>query len=161
MKLLTITAFALAALLTACTVTGGGGPSVDDFSTSETEFYSFQQFLPLPVATKAGDTLFRNPMLGIDVVEILADGGPVAAEPSFVLFVGIDTTTVTVQSGTYIYDIHPNQMLFWKLPKQSDPTLVEYSIPENTEVLEIRYRLVTDDSDPDPRVYTLTARRPG
>lgn len=52
-------------------------------------------------------------------------------------------------------------MLFGKLEKPFDFSLVEYSIPDNAEVLQIKYRLVPYDSEPSPRVYTLTARRVG
>ncbi len=156
-------------MLTACTAASSGDPTArtatlssdpsgDDLSTSETQFYSFQRLLPLPVSTAPGDTIYRNPMLAIDVLEVLADGRPVAAVPSLVLFVGIDTSAVTVHSGIYIYTIHLDRLLFLKQPNQ---WFVEYSIPEATEVLVIRYRLVRYDGDPEPRVYTLTARRAG
>ncbi|MEQ9606842.1 MAG: hypothetical protein RLN99_04165 [Kiloniellaceae bacterium] len=103
--------------------------------------------------------LYRSPMLGIDIVEVLADGSPVAGEPALVFFLGIDTTTVTVQSGTYIYNIDADRMLFWKQGKLFD--LIEYSIPEDATALEISYRLTPYDSEADPRIYTLTARRAG
>jgi hypothetical protein len=159
MRSLTLAAVALTSLLTACSGTQNGAPSGDDLSTSESRFYPFQRSLPLPVATKPGDVLYRSPMLSIDIVNVLADGKPVAAEPSLVLFVGIDTTTVTVQSGTYIYNIDADRMLFWKQGELLD--LIEFSIPEDASVLEIRYRLLPYDSDPNPRVYSLTARRVG
>jgi hypothetical protein len=168
LRFLTIAAFVLVNFLSACASTQNGSapseglPTLEaSLSASETEFYSFQGTLPLPVSAKPGDVLYRNPMLGIDVVEVLADGRSVAAEPSLVLFVGIDTTTVTVQSGTYIYNIRPDQMLFLKRSKPSDVNIVEFSIPEGVKTLEIRYRLVPHDSDPEPRIYTLTARRVG
>src|SRR3546814_18743444 len=80
-------------------------------------------------------TLFRA-----YVVEVLADGRSIAAKPSSVLFVGVDITSVTVQSVTYIYNISLDHLLFWKRPMPSDLSLVEYSIPEDTELLEIKYR---------------------
>lgn len=159
MRRLTLAAAALAASLTACAGIQNDAPSSDDLSTSEFRFYPFQRSLPLPVATKPGDVLYRSPMLSIDVVNVLADGKPVAAEPSLVLFVGIDTTTITVQSGTYVYNIDADRMLFCKQGKLFD--LIEFSIPESTEELVIRYRLVPYDGEPDSRVYTLTARRVG
>jgi hypothetical protein len=159
LRFLTLAAVTLAAFLTACSDPQDSDLQGDDLSTSETRFYSFQHILPLPVATKPGDVLYSSPMLGIDVVNVLADGKPVAAEPSLVLFVGIDTTTVTVQSATFVYNIDADRMLFWKNGKLFD--LIEYSIPEDATVLEIRYRRVLYEGDPHPRIYTLTARRAG
>jgi hypothetical protein len=161
LRFLTLAAVALAAMLTACTATPGGGPSGDDLSTSETQFYSFQRTLPLPVSTTPGDTLYTSEMWGIDIVEILADGRPVAGNPSYIMFDDPNTGPIAVHSGAYLYNINLNHMLFGKLSKPFDYSLVEYSIPKATEVLVIRYRLVPYDGDPDPRVYTLTARRVG
>lgn len=160
MRFLTPAAVVLAALLTACAAPQRGDALGDGLSTSETLLHA-HSLLPLPVSTTHGDTLYRNPILGIDVVEVLADGRSIAAKPSLVLFVGVDITSVTVQSATYIYNISLDHLLFWKRPMPSDLSLVEYSIPEDTELLEIKYRLVPYDSDPEPRIYTLTARRVG
>jgi hypothetical protein len=161
LKLPTLAAVALAALLTACSDTQGGGESGDNLSTSETQFYSFQRLLPLPVSTKPGDALYVSQMWGLEIVEILADGRPVVGKPSYIMIDDPHIGPVTVQSGTYIYNIHLGQLLFGKLEKPFDYSLVEYSIPDNAEVLEIKYRLVPYDGDPAPRVCTLTARRVG
>src|SRR3546814_6920778 len=77
----------------------------------------------MPVSTTHVDILYRNPILGIDVVEVLADGRSIAAKPSSVLFVGVDITSVTVQSVTYIYNISLDHLLFWKRPMPSDLSL--------------------------------------
>jgi hypothetical protein len=156
-----IAAVALIVLLGACAGPQAGPSPGDDLSTSETQFYSFQRALPLPVFTSPGDTLYRNPMLATDVLEVLADGRPVSAKPASILFAGMDVTPVTVQSGTYIYTFDLDRTLFWKGSKQWDRAFVEYAIPENAEVLKIIYRLVPYKSDPEPRIYTLTARRAG
>ena len=161
MKLFVITTFALAVLLTACSDTQESGATGDDLFTSQTEFYSFQPLVPLPVSTKPGDTLYVNATWGLEIVEILADGIAVAGERSYALFDDPGIGPVTVQSGTYIYNIHRGQMFFGKLSKPFDYTLFEYSLPEDVAELVIRYRLVPHDSNPEPRVYTMTARRAG
>jgi hypothetical protein len=161
MRLLTLAAVALTVFLAACADTQSGGASGDDLSTSETQFYSFQRLLPLPISTQPGATLYVSEMWGLEIVEILADGRPVVGKPSYIDFDDPNIGPVTVQSGTYIYNIRLGRMLFGKLEKPFDFSLVEYSIPDNAEVLQIKYRLVPYDSDPDPRIYTVTARRVG
>src|SRR3546814_748095 len=123
LRFLTPAAVVLAALLTACAAPQRGDAPGDDLSTSETLLHA-HSLLPLPVSTTHGDTLYRNPILGIDVVEVLADGRSIAAKPSSVLFVGVDITSVTVQSVTYIYNISLDHLLFWKrpLPRSEAPT---------------------------------------
>jgi hypothetical protein len=148
-------------MLTACAGPQVGASRGDDLSTSETQFYSFQRNLALPVSTAPGDTLYISDTWGIDVVEILADGRSVAGKPSYIMFDDPNIGPVTVRSGTFVYSINLSHMLFGKLSKPFSYDLVEYKIPENTKVLVIRYRLVPYDSNPDPRVYTLTARRIG
>lgn len=100
MRLLTLAAVALAVFLAACADTQRGRTSGNDLSTSETQFYSSQRLLPLPVSTKPGDTLYVSEMWGLEIVEILADGRPVVGKPSYIDFDDPNIGPVTVQSGT-------------------------------------------------------------
>lgn len=154
----TLATVALAALLTACAASPRGDARDDDLSTSETELHTFQRIVPLPVSTTPGDTLYADPIWGIEIVEIFADGRPVAGKPSYVLLDDPNTRPVTVHSSTYIYNLVLSQMLFGKL-MPLDYDLVEYDIPDDAASLVIRYRLVRYNSVPDQRVYTLKASR--
>lgn len=165
MKLLTIAFLTLSTLLTACQGTQDDHTSGYRLSTSETHFYSFRPFLPLPVATSPGDTLYVSEIWGIQILEILADGFPVVGEPYYGLLDDPNIGPVTVQSGTFIYTIFFGQLLFGKWSKDSY-SLVEYSLPEDVKSLEIIYRLVPyesspEDSTPDPHIYILKANRLG
>src|SRR3546814_20044751 len=87
--------------------------------------FFFLMILRPPRSTRT-DTLFPYTTLfrsGIDVVEVLADGRSIAAKPSSVLFVGVDITSVTVQSVTYIYNISLDHFLFWKRPDRKSTRL--------------------------------------
>jgi len=154
----TLAAVALAALLTACAAPQRSDAPGDDLSTSETELHTFQRIVPLPVSTTPGDTLYADPIWGIEIVEIFADGRPVAGKPSYRLLDDPNTRPVTVHSSTYIYNLVLSQMLFGKL-MPLDYDLVEYDIPDDAAPLVIRYRLVRYNSVPDQRVYTLEASR--
>lgn len=165
MKLPTLAAVVLLAFLTACQSTQDGHASGYDLSTSETQFYSSQRLLPLPVATKPGETLHVSEIWGIQILEILADGFPVVGETYYGLLDDPNIGPVTVQSDAFIYTIYFDQLLFGKWSKYSY-SLVEYSIPEDVKSLEIIYRLVPyqdppEDSKPDPHIYILKARRIG
>jgi len=161
LKLFTVTAIALTALLTACAAPQGGNATSDDLSTSETLFYFSHSMLPLPVSVNPGDQLYVSEIWGIEIVEILVDGQPVSGKPSYVLLDDPNIRPITVQSGTYIYNVGLSHMLFGKFSQPLDYDLVEYRIPNDAKELEIRYRLVPYDSDPDPHIYTLKARRVG
>lgn len=148
-------------MLTACTGAQNDTSAGDDLFTSETQFYSFQRLLPLPVSTTPGDTLYTSEIWGIDMVEILADGRAITGKTSFILLDDLNIGPLTVQSGTFIYSVNLSQMLFGKFSSPLSYELVEYEIPEDAKILEIRYRLVPHDSDPAPRVYTMKAHRIG
>ncbi|WP_193367034.1 hypothetical protein [Pelagibius marinus] len=162
MRFLTITVIALIALLTACASAQEGGSPGDDLSTAETLLGYQDTILPLPVLTEPGDVLYVDPIWAIEVVEILADGRLVAGKPSYVLLDYLNVEPVTAQGGTFIYKVRSDSLLFGQFtPDGLGYSLVEYSVPEDAKVLEIRYRLVPHESDPEPRIYTLTARRVG
>lgn len=135
--------------------------SGDDLSTTKIGVYSFQRTLPLPVSTSPGDILYRNPMVAIELLEVLADDRRVAAKPAIVPIAGVDASTVTVQSAKHFYNVDLRRPHLSILAGSPDLKFAVYLIPEDTEILVIRYRLVPYDSDPDPRIYTLTARRIG
>ena len=158
MRLLTIALLALSTLLAGCAGPQGGGVSGDSPLTSETQFFSVQRVLPLAVSTKPGDQLYGWAVWGVDIVEILADGQPVAGRPSYRLLDDPGIYPITVQSGTYIYIIDLDDLFFGKWSKL-DYSLVEYSIPEDATSLEVRYRLIPYDGTPSERVYTVKAVR--
>lgn len=165
MRLLTIAVLALSTLLAGCAGPQDGGASDDSLSTSETQFYSFQRVLPLPVSTKPGDTLYVSEIWGIQILEIVADGFPVVGIPYPALLDDPNIGPVTVQSGTFIYTISLDHLIFGKWSKLYY-SLVEYSIPEDVKSLKIIYRLVPhesppDESTPDPHIYILSANRIG
>jgi len=161
LKLLTLAVIALAVMLTACTATPSSDPSGGDLSTTKIEVYSFQRTLPLPVSTPPGDILYRNPMLAIELLGVLADDRRLAAKPAIVPIAGVDASTVTVQSAKHFYNVDLRRPHLSILAGSPDLKFVVYLISEDTDVLVIRYRLVPYDSNPDPRIYTLTARRIG
>ncbi|WP_420345620.1 hypothetical protein [Pelagibius sp.] len=158
MRLLTIAFLALSMLLAGCAGPQGGGVSGDSLLTSETQFFSFQRVLPLPVSTKPGDQLYGWAVWGVDIVEILADGQPVAGKPSYMLLDDPGIYPITVQSGSYIYTIDLDDLFFGKRSPLGY-SLVEYSISEDATSLEIRYRLIPYDGTPSERVYTVKAVR--
>lgn len=158
LRIPTLAAVALAALLAACADASRGGAQNDDISTSEMTFAFSYSDLPLPVSTAPGDTLHIDPIWGIELVEILADGRPVAGKPSYVMLDDLNIRPITVQSRTYVYMVNLSRMLFGELsPLGYD--LVEYEIPDDAASLVIRYRLTRYDSVPDQRVYTVKASR--
>lgn len=117
--------------------------------------------LPLMVKVEPGTRLYANSMLAIDVVEVEADGRPVAAQPSMVLFAGIDTSTRVIAGDYYVYVTGLSDMLFWRTSSTGEPELIEYQIPADAEKVEITYRLIDGDGHPQPQTYRLTASRGG
>ena len=120
-----------------------------------------QPWLPLMVKVEPGTRLYANSMLAIDVVEVEADGRPVAARPSMVLFVGIDTSTRVIAGDYYVYETGLADMLFWRTSLTGEPNLIEYLIPAEAEKVEITYRLIDGDGHPRPQTYRLMASRNG
>ena len=120
-----------------------------------------QPWLPLMVKVEPGTRLYANSMLAIDVVEVEADGRPVAAQPSMVLFAGIDSSTRVIAGDYYVYETGLSDMLFWRTSSTGEPNLIEYPIPADAEKVEITYRLIDADGHRLPQTYRLTSSRRG
>ncbi|HIP78610.1 MAG TPA: hypothetical protein EYH07_09150 [Kiloniellaceae bacterium] len=162
MRFLAIALLALSTLLAGC-----AGSKTDaalepsDAFTSEAEFLAGIPVVPLVIKTRPGSVLYQERMWAIKVVEVLADGEPVVGEPAFVLFLAINSRPRTVRSDHFVYDVDITRMFFGDLSPDGEYSLVEYKVPEDVEVLEIKYHFVHHDNTPDERVHILKAYRAG
>ncbi|WP_299621673.1 hypothetical protein [Pelagibius sp.] len=162
MRVLTIAFLALSTLLAGC-----AGSETDatlepsDAFTSEAEFLAGNPVVPLVIKTRPGSVLYQERMWAIKVVEVLADGEPVAGKPALVLFLAVNSRPWTVRSNHFVYDVDITRMLFGDLSPDGGYSLIEYKVPEDVEVLEIKYRFVHHDNTPDERMHILKAYRAG
>jgi len=160
MKILVASSLILALALSACAGSKmdpspeNGGPFI-----SEKIFYSTKALLPLVIKTRPGSRIYQNPMVGIQIIDILADGEPVVARPSLTLFPYINVWPRTVRSDHYIYEVSPEFLIFIGVSPDGD--LIQYSIPDDVRSLEIKYRFGYYEGVLDQRVHILKAFRGG
>lgn len=112
------------------------------------------------VNVEAGREIYQGAMFGIDIVEVLADGENVAGSETLRTIISLNPTKHVVEGNHFIYKVAYDRMIFVRLTADGAFSgLVEYSVPDDVETLQITYRLVEFGGSPGSQIYRLKAFR--
>jgi len=107
--------------------------------------------LPFPAPpVRAKGSVYRDPLFGLKLDAVVADGEPVQGEESMVLIDDIDLHAVPVNGDAYIYLVTTGEpapsvdgwcILAASAVTEDNFDLEEFTIPRGTQRLQIRYRV--------------------
>lgn len=124
---------------------------------TETRFNVANPSIPF-IANPNGKVIYEDHRWGIKVLDVIADGKQVPRTPCLEFLDDIDIRTKKPLGEFYIYKVNVNDLTFGEL-KNGDYSLWKYTIPHETDSLDVSYRIAHPDGSTSPQKYVIRATK--
>lgn len=94
-----------------------------------------------PVERARQATIYIDPMWGVQIVSVTADGASVPGQPHTARFDDVNFNQVAIGDEPFIYLVRRSNLVFARTLQGMDFTLEKYVIPERAERIVFEYRL--------------------